>query len=258
MRSAVRAFGAVFAVAVALPPLARAESLHVFAASSLTEAFQELGVLFGEQNPGKKVDFNFAGSQILRTQIEHGAEVDVFASADRVPMEALQAVGLMGPDSVFARNRLVVVTPRESPRVRRVVDLAVPGTRIAVADRGVPVGRYTLRVLEKVDRASLGAVGLRQRIMENVVSRETSVRAVLAKVSLGEVDAGFVYATDAHMAGERVRAVEIPESLNVIAAYPIALATRSASRESAARFLALVLGEQGQRTLAGHGFAPSR
>lgn len=236
---------------------AGAQTVRVFAAASLTEAFREIAALYREQNSGGHVEFNFAGSQMLRTQIEEGAGADVFASADRVQMEALKSKGLVGPDSVFARNRLVVVTPSESPKVKRLADLVRPGVRIVLADANVSVGGYTSEVLGRMNRAGPFGDDFLTRVMANVVSQEANVRGVLAKVSLDEVDAGFVYASDARMAHEKVVVLDVPDSMNVIAQYAIAVLAQSPRKMEAARFVALVVGPQGQAILAKRGFQPA-
>jgi molybdate transport system substrate-binding protein len=238
--------------------VAQADALRIFAAASLTEAFQEIATLYRAQYPGDTVEFNFAGSQILRTQIEEGAPADVFASADHVQMDAMKRKNLVGPDSVFARNRLVVVTPRKSPKVRELADLARPGVRFVIADGNVPVGRYTAQALEKMTRAGLFGEDFQMRVMANIVSQETSVRAVLAKVSLDEVDAGIVYATDARTAAEKVLVLQIPDRMNVVAEYPIAVVASGAAKSAASRFVALVLSDSGQAVLAKRGFEPAR
>ena len=234
-----------------------AESVRVFAAASLTEAFRDIAVLYRTQNPGNEVEFNFAGSEILRTQIEEGAPADVFAAADPVHMEALKGKGLVGPDVVFARNHLVVVTPAENPEVQQLVDLVRPGERIVVASVNVPIGRYTTQVLGKMTRSGLYGADFDKRFLANVASQETNVRAVLAKVSLGEADAGVVYATDARTVAEKVRVLEIPESMNVVAEYPVATVSGGRAKEGAARFVALVQSEAGQALLVKRGFEPA-
>lgn len=258
MRRILRSLPLVVALTAFSFAAAPAETVRVFAAASLAEAFQDIALLYREQNPGDDVEFHFAGSQILRTQIEEGAPADVFASADRVQMDALKNKNLAGPDAVFAGNRLVVVTPRVDAKVRHLVDLARPGVRIVIADGNVPVGRYTTQVLGKMDRAGLFGDEFQKRVMANVVSQETSVRAVLAKVSLDEVDAGVVYATDARTAAEKVLVLAIPDRMNVVAEYPIAVLAESRAKERGARFVALVLSESGQEILAKRRFEPAR
>ena len=256
MRGLLRSFLLASMLSGAPLATAAAGTVRVFAAASLTEAFQDIARLFTEQNPGEDVEFNFAGSQTLRVQIEAGAAADVFAAADSVQMDALRSKGLTEPDTTFARNRLVVVTPRHDPKVRGLLDVARPGARVVIADANVPVGRYTTQVLGKMNRAGLFGDDFQQRVMANVVSQETNVRAVLAKVSWDEADAGFVYATDARTATEKVVVLDIPDSMNVIAEYPIAVLVKSEAKAQAARFVALVVGSQGRAILAQHGFQP--
>ena len=249
----------LFVLGVSLGPVspAAAETIRVFAAASLNEAFGDIAALYKEQNPGDDVELNVAGSQVLRTQIEEGAPADVFASADHVHMDALRAVKLVDGPADFARNKLVVVTPKDEPKVRHLVDLARPGVKLVIANANVPVGRYTTQVVGKMNRAGLYGDDFQRRFMANVLSQESSARGVLAKVSLDEVDGGIVYLTDARTAAESVRLLEIPDRMNVVAAYPIAVVSGSKAREAAARFVALVRGEAGQALLAARGFLPA-
>lgn len=232
---------------------ASAETLRVFAAASLTDAFRAIAAVFEAAHPAVAVELNLAGSQLLRTQIEQGAAADVFAAAEPAHAEALRQAGLLHAFAVFATNRLVVVVPRNDPRVERLADLARPGVKLVLAGSGVPAGRYSAEVLGRL--ASSGAYGpdFAARVRRNTVSEETNVRVVLAKVALGEADAGLVYATDA-ASSDRVRAIEIPAAQNVVAAYPIGVVTRSAAAGTARAFLDLVLGATGQAILRRHGF----
>ncbi|HET7291680.1 MAG TPA: molybdate ABC transporter substrate-binding protein [Vicinamibacteria bacterium] len=250
-----RARAGLVAVIAVAAQVSSAETLHVSAAASLTEAFQEIGQLFERSHPGAAVEFNFAGSQVLRTQIEQGAAVDVFASADLVHADALEASGLLGPYQVFARNRVVVVVPAQHGKVGRLQDLARPGMKVVVAGATVPVGRYTTQVLGKLSAAGLYGDDFQARVQANLVSQETNVRVVLSKVALGEADAGFVYATDAATATDKIRVIDIPGRHNVIAEYPIGLLVKSPAPEKAKAFVALVLGEEGRAILLKRGFA---
>jgi len=244
------------ALAAALgAPIAAAETVRVFAAASLTEAFREVAALYEQQHAGDTVELNFAGSQVLRTQIEQGAAADVFASSDLVHADALVAAGLLGPHRVFARNRLVVVVPAVSPKVSRLQDVARPGVKVLVAGPTVPVGRYTAQVLAKLGSAGLYGDDFQGRVQANVVSQETNVRAVLAKVALGEADAGVVYVTDAATAVQKVRTIDIPERYNIVAEYPIGRVTKSDAAAQAKAFVDLVLGPDGQAILRKYGFA---
>jgi molybdate transport system substrate-binding protein len=241
-------------VAAATAPAAFAETVRVFAAASLTDAFRDVASLYETQHPGDTVELNFAGSQVLHTQIEQGAPADVFASADLVHADALKAAGLMGPYTVFARNKLVVVIPAGSRKVSRLQDVARPGVKVLVTGPTVPVGRYTTQVLAKLGAAGLYGDDFQSRAQANVVSQETNVRAVLSKVALGEADAGFVYVTDAAAAAQKVQSIEIPERYNVVATYPIGLVTKSATPTQAKAFMDLVLGQEGQAILRKYGF----
>jgi molybdate transport system substrate-binding protein len=235
-------------------PGASAETLRVSAAASLTDAFHEIARAFERVNPGDSVELNLAGSQILRMQIEQGASVDVFASADLAQAEALRSVGLLRPYAVFARNRIVVVVPPDETRVRRLQDVARPGSKVVVAGATVPVGRYTTQVLAKLAAAGLYGDDFQNRVQANVVSQETNVRVVLSKVALGEADAGFVYATDAAAATNTVRTIDVPARYNVVAEYPIGVLARSTTTEKAKAFVALVHSEEGQAILHKYGF----
>ena len=230
-------------------------TLHVFAAASLTESFREIGAALEKAHPGDTVEFSFGGSQILRTQIAQGAPADVFASADLPQLAPLRRAGIVGPYRIFAHNRLVVVVPASRPKVRRLQDLARPGIRVVVAGPTVPVGRYTTQVLAKMSASGLYGDDFAARVAANTVSQEIDVRAVLAKVGLGEADAGFVYLTDAAAAPGKVRTLPIPTRLNIVASYPIAVVARSPSRALAEQFVNAVLSAAGQAALKRHGFA---
>ncbi len=240
------------AAEAARPP--RETELVVFAAASLRDAFTQLAAGFEAAHPESRVVFNFAGTQELRTQIEHGAGADVFASADQKHMDALARAALALPPVVFARNEPVVVVAKESAeRIRTLADVA-NAERIVLGAPEVPIGRYTLQLLERAS-ASLGA-DFRARVESKVVSRELNVRQVLAKVMLGEAEVAFVYRSDAVAAADRVSVVAIPRDVNVIADYPIA-ALKDAPHPALARdWIARVLSAEGQSVLEAAGFLP--
>ncbi len=229
--------------------LTSAQSLTVFAASSLTEAFNEMAGAFEAANPGVNVDLNFAGSSTLSTQILQGAPADVFASADVRQMEAV-AGEVTGTPRRFAGNSLVIVTP-EGSSLQTPEDLAEPGTLLVLAGPDVPAGRYALESLDKLN--ALYGDDFSARVLKNLVSEETNVRQVAAKVALGEADAAIVYATDAAVV-EGIRTIDLPDAYNVEAAYTIAVVKESTQRELGERFLEFVLSDEGQAILARHGF----
>ena len=244
------------ALLVAAPAAAEEGPLRVLAAASLTDAFDELARAFEQANPGVRVELGFAGTQVLRTQVEQGAPADVFASADVTHARALEKQGLLDGLRPLTRNRLVVVTPAEGSPVRALGDLAKPFTRIVLANPSVPAGRYALQALARIAQDGRWGRDFATRVRVNVVSEETNVRAVLAKVSLGEADAGVVYATDARAARGTVLTIEIPPELNVEAEYSIGVLRRSARKPRAEAFVAWALGPDGQAILRAYGFGP--
>jgi len=235
-------------------------TLTVFAAASLTEAFGELGTALERSHPGLTVQFNFAGSQQLASQLEQGAQADVFASADQRWMSYAKEKGLVeGETPVFARNRLVVIVPRTNPaRLGALPDLARRGTKIVMAAEAVPAGKYSREALQKLAAAPGFPAEYDRRVLANVVSQEENVKSVVAKVQLGEADAGLVYRSDVTPSVSRyVRVLEIPDAYNVIASYPIAVVKGARNPEAARLFLDLVSSDAGQRVLQSQGLLPA-
>jgi molybdate transport system substrate-binding protein len=233
-----------------------ARTLSVFAAASLTDAFTELGKNFEAANPGVNVSFNFAGSQALRTQIEEGAPADVFASANKTEMDTLVAETFVtqGTPQVFLNNKLVVILPANNTAgLTKLDDLARSGIKLVLAAEQVPVGKYARQALDRMN----GQFGtdFKDKVLANVVSNEDNVKQVVAKVQLGEADAGIVYTSDA-VAAPGLKTIEIPAELNVIAQYPIATLTKSANADLATAFIEYVLSPNGQSVLQKWGFAP--
>lgn len=234
--------------------------LRVFAAASLTEAFEVIGKAFEAANPGVQINFNFAGSQTLRTQLEQGARADVFASANHTEMDTAVTDRLVRETAPrdFLTNRLVVILPAENAaRVRALQDLARPGLKVVLADITVPVGKYARQVIDNMSKDTSYGTAFATRALANVVSNENDVKQVVAKIQLGEADAGIVYVSDA-VAAPELKTIEIPDNLNVIAKYPIARLTQSAEPDLAAAFVAYVLSADGQATLEKWGFSPIR
>ena len=241
------------ASAVASAPALPKRALVVFAAASLREAFGSLGSAFQAAHPGTTVTFHFAGSQELRTQIEHGAKADMFASADQRHMQALRDAHSVEAARIFAQNEPVVAVSQEgSAKISAFSDLP-KAARIVIGAPEVPIGRYTLQILDRAEK-KLG-VSFRSAVEARVVSRELNVRQVLAKVSLGEAEAGIVYRSDVPSARGAVSLVAIPRELNVIAEYPIAPVVACAEPELAREFIALVLSPDGQSALKKAGFS---
>ena len=223
----------------------------VFEAASLRDVFARLAPELEAAHPGAKVVANAAGSQELRAQIEQGAQADVFASADRKQMDVLALRGLVGPAQIFACNEPVVIVRPGLPAIKSLGDLP-RADRIVIGVPDVPIGSYTLQILQKA-AARYGA-DFAARVQAKVASRELNVRQVLAKVKLGEADAGVVYRSDAATAVGKVSVVEIPPALNVIAEYPIAVLAEPPHRELAHAWMDLVLSPAGQAKLREAGF----
>jgi molybdate transport system substrate-binding protein len=232
------------------------QNLTVFAAASLTESFTELGKGFEDAHSRLTVRFNFAGSQVLATQIEQGAKADVFASADQRWMSyAVDKKLLAAEPIVFARNRLVVVIPKSNPgSVSRLQDLARPGLKLILAGQQVPVGAYSREALKRLASAPGFPRDYLTFVLQNLVSEEENVKAVVAKVQLREADAGIAYITDVTPAlRSQLTILEIPDPYNPIAEYPIAPVAGGAV-DLAAEFIAYVESAAGQRLLAARGF----
>jgi molybdate transport system substrate-binding protein len=239
-------------------PAAAAPSgeIVVFAASSLTDAFQDMATAFQQANPHARVIFNFGASSQLATQLEQGASADVFASADTVQMEhAKQSGALTGQDSIFAGNRLVLITPRDNPKkISGLKDLANHGVKFVTAQPSVPIGAYTTQLLDKASADPSYGSDFRARVMANAVSEEDNVRQVVAKVQLGEADAAIVYSTDASpRVRDRLQVISVPDQLQTPASYAIAVA-RGSNAAGGEAFVSYVMGADGQATLATWGF----
>jgi molybdate transport system substrate-binding protein len=221
--------------------------LTVFAAASLRETFEALAKTF-ESKSGVKVRVNLAGSQELRTQIENGARADLFASADQNHMATLVQASLVAAPRVFARNTPVIIVPQDNPAKVASFDDLPRARKLVIGGPEVPIGGYTVQILDNAGAA------FKKQVMANVVSRELNVRQVLAKVSLGEADAGIVYRTDAIAGKDKVRIIEIPAKVNVIAEYPVAVLSKAPQAAAARAFVDLLLSAEGQKRLVAAGF----
>jgi molybdate transport system substrate-binding protein len=232
--------GAVVVGEATAAPHAHAAPLTVYAAASLTDAFPKL-------DPAQK--YSFGGSNTLAAQITQGAPADVFASANTTLPAQLYAKGICSKPVVFTRNRLVIVVPKSNPaNVHGIYDLAKKGIKLDIAGSGVPVGSYTLQILKNMNLANA--------VLANVVSRETDVREVLAKVALGEADAGFVYSTDAKTVPGRVTVLKVPAWAQPKVQYGVCIVSRSTNKPAAQAFVNRLVSKAGQATLLSYGFLP--
>ena len=229
--------------------------LNVFAAASLTESFTDIATQFEATHPQIDVVLNFAGSQTLRLQIEQGAQVDVFASANEEHMQALVDANFLHDPTIFTQNRLAVIVPIANPAgIDTLADLAQPNIKLVLAGPNAPVGRYSRASLERLNQDSRLGADYASKVLSNVVSEEENVKAVVAKVLLGEADAGIVYLSDVTAAAQNeVITLIIPPDFNVEANYPIAVATDDRTPELTQQFVDFVLSSAGQDVLAHHG-----
>ena len=224
-------------------PAGPSGTLTVFAAASLTDVFAGLGERLEADHPGLDVQFNFAGSSALATQITQGAPVDVFASANESQMGVVTDAGLADAPRVFAANVLQLAVPAGNPAgVTGLADLAREELTIAVCAPQVPCGAAAEDIL-----AAAGVTAAPDTLEEDV-------RAALTKVELGEVDAALVYTTDVTAAGDAVEGIDVPEAEQAVNDYPVAVLADAPNPEAAAAFVELVRSEEGQQALADAGF----
>jgi molybdate transport system substrate-binding protein len=233
------------AVPVLLPQASSARSegsgrLTVFAAASLTDVLPKIAPL---------PRYGFAGSDQLAFQIQQGAPADVFLAASPKYPELLYKQGLVQKPIQFATNTLVLIVPKANPAgIHGTADLTKPGVKVVIGDPSVPVGAYT--------RTVLANLGISAAVLKNVVSQETDVRSVLAKVALGEADAGFVYLADAKTVKGKVGVIAIRESAQPHVVYEAAVVKTSPHLQAAYRFVTRLIRPAAQQTLERFGFGP--
>nr|WP_234783631.1 molybdate ABC transporter substrate-binding protein [Mycolicibacterium celeriflavum] len=234
----------MFTLVTACADQSSQDTLTVFAAASLKGTFTEIGKRFEADNPGTTVEFSFAGSSDLVTQLTQGAPADVFASADTRNMDKAAAAGLLAGDPVnFASNTLTIAVRPGNPKdINALRDLTRPDVSTVVCAPQVPCGSAT----QKVEQAA--------GVELPPVSEESSVTDVLNKVTSGQADAGIVYVTDVGDAGGDVTAVALPEAAEAVNVYPIAALKESSRPDLARKFVEAVTGEAGQKVLGAAGF----
>lgn len=225
------------AVAGSVAGQTHAGPLTIYAAASLTEAFEAY-------DPSQR--YSFGGSTALETQIRQGAPADIFASASPVNTQRLYAAGLVNKPVTFTANRLVLIVPRSNPAgIGSVYDLRAKSVKLVVANAAVPVGGYTVTLLRKLGLASA---------LAKAVSKESDGKAVTGKVALGQADAGVVYLTDATAVGDRVKQIRIPAWAQPRVRYEIAVVSSSGNKPAAREWIKGLLSERGQRALRAAGF----
>ncbi len=236
------------------------EDLIVFAAASLANVFEEIALEFEAANAGVNVIFNFSGSSDLAAQLEEGAPADIFASAnDRQMQLAVDAGRITGEPRTFAKNRLVLIVPEDNPAdITGIDDLTADNVALVIAAPAVPVRDYTETMLGLLaDDPDYGEAYV-TAFMANVVSEEENVRQVAAKVALGEADAGIVYFSDVTPdIADKVIAIAIPDAINTIADYPIAVTDNPTNPALAQAFVDHILSDAGQALLVKWNFVPA-
>jgi molybdate transport system substrate-binding protein len=238
----------------ACAPAQQQGEVVVFAASSLTDAFNEIAVEFAADHPGVEVLPNYASSSDLATQLAEGAPADVFASANNAQMTVAADAGRIAGEAVtFLTNRLAIIVPADNPAgIESPADLANEGVTLILAAPGVPIRDYSDQSI-----ALIGDADFEAAVYSNLVSEEPNVRQVASKIALGEADAGIVYTSDVTPdIADQVLIIEIPDDQNVLASYPIVVVEGAPSGSLAQQFVDFVLGAEGQAILAKWGFGP--
>jgi molybdate transport system substrate-binding protein len=237
----------VAACALAVPGCGSSDdTLTVSAASSLKKALTD----YGGQFEDAKARFSFAGSDELAAQIRKGAKPDVFASANTKLPDQLYAAGLVEKPVTFAGNRLVLAVPAGGAKVSSLDDVEAPGVKLAIGSETVPIGAYTRTVLAKLPESEASAV------LKNVRSEEPDVAGIVGKLTQGAVDAGFVYVSDVKGAGGKLKAIELPDTLQPTVAYAAAVVKGAENQDAAQKFVDGLMSGDGRRALAAAGFLP--
>lgn len=241
------------------PAAAIQGSLTIFAAASLTDAFNQIKSDVEAANPNVKLTISYAGSPTLRTQLAQGARADVFASADMANMDGARADGAIeGLPSIFAHNKLTVVLPAGKPKIATLQDLAKPGMKIVIELPAVPAGAYSRQALDKMSKDPAFGSDFSAKVLANVVSQEPDVKSVLSRIQLGEADAGMLYVSDVGTPAvkDKVKTIAIPDQFNVVADYPLAVVKDAPNPAAARAFITYVLSPPGQAALERNGLVP--
>ena len=221
--------------------------LTVLVTASLTNSFEKIGEVFMSRYLNVSVRFNFAGSATLVTQIQQGAPVDIVAMADTINMNKVLSSGDVDKKSIsiLARNKLAILVQRGNPQnLKTLGDLTRSGLKVVLCDLAQPCGRYASIVLSKAN------------VSFAVASREASASGVVSRIGLGEADAGIAYLTDGLVTGDKVDAVKIADNFNLVAEYPIGVATKPNTKDKSdiGAFIAMTKSSVGRKILAENGF----
>jgi molybdate transport system substrate-binding protein len=232
---------AIAAVALAVAGCGGDDQLTVSAAASLKNALTAYD---------SQARYSFAGSDELAAQIRKGAKPDVFASANTKLPDELYKDGLVEKPVVFAGNRLVLAVPATGGRVRSLKDVEAPGVKLAIGSESVPIGSYTRTVLSKLPESESSAV------LKNVRTEEPDVGGIVGKLTQGAVDVGFIYVSDVEGAGGKLKAIDLPESLQPTVAYGAAVVKGAKNQDAAEKFIDGLMSGDGRAKLDAAGFLP--
>lgn len=234
----------------------KAGSLTIFAATSLTDVFEAVGAAFIEAHPDVEISLNFANSAMLAAQIAAGAPADLFASANELQMENVIESGRVDESEVkiFAHNRLTLIVPADNPGdVQTVEDLTKEAVLLVLAAEGTPIRAYTNAMLASYNDDH--GENFNGRVLRNLVSEESNVRQVVARVALGEADAGVVYQSDAlGDVADQLIAISVDERHNQLASYPIAPLNDAGAQDLALAFIHFLRSDEAQSIMAENGF----
>jgi molybdate transport system substrate-binding protein len=232
------------------------EELTIFAASSLRETFNDLKLAFESEAPDTDIQINYAATSTLRSQIEHGAKADLFASANHEQIEKLSASGYTSSDPVaFAQNDLVLIASQKTPNIETFTDILTPGLKIVTALPEVPIGEYTLIAIREIESSGYYGKEFPANFTRNIVSRETNVRSMLSRVVLGEVDAAIVYSTDiSKQLDSSVKRIPFPIELNTKPTYSIVTLEQRDKKKIAGEFISFLSSSKGSNILLANGF----
>ncbi|MDO5845441.1 MAG: molybdate ABC transporter substrate-binding protein [Methanocorpusculum sp.] len=232
------------------------EEITVFAAASLTGALTEIGDKFTAANPGIKVNFNFAGSQTLKTQILEGADADMYISANTKQFTPVVEAGLIPETKILLENKLGIAVAKDNKLgIKNLGDLSVAGVRLVIGDDSVPFGQYTRTIIQNYQNDS--HAGYVDAFMKNVVTEVNAVTNVKSYLTLGEADASIVYVSDISKDDKNaITVIEIPDTYNVIAKYPYGILSASKKQDAVKKFETYLTGKEGSAILTDYGFSP--
>jgi len=233
-------------------------TLTILAASSLTDAFGELGNTFEKQNPGTTVKTSLGASSDLLAQIQQGAPADVFASAAEEEMDTAVKDGLVsGKPEIFVKNREVIMVPKDNPaNINSLEDMSKPDIKLVLAAKDVPAADYAVEILGMANKEY--GPDFEKDVLSNVVSREADVRASVNRVVVGDADATFGYKSDyTPDIRDKVKVITIPPKQNIIATYPIAALKDAEDQALAKKWVELVTSSEGQKVLKKWNFEPA-